>query len=613
MKSAKAKKVFDIEQIEALSRSNNLEISSLLCKYDSHRKKPRKKLSARRLLTSGTKSQKRRLSPTYTSETGLVSSLTTKIEELNEEINEKNYTIRELTAEVFNLKNNFNDLRYKYEKSQDKKKLLKQYLKDKVESLIEAEDSLANANDIIQDLSQKCEDANYDRDKIEQTYHKDFENIVDTLTSMKVYDKDTIESDSLMEVISRSLQEIKAENKMVRQLKADNLKLPQYRREIEKLKAQNRALEVKIQDIKSTTDNNRLKKQMFYLVKSKADSYKSELGFLKSSFKSELSILKSNMETTINNIVLKSKEIMVNNEFAKEEQFLKYKSKVMSQYGVNIKQKSEESQKETEDLVRLIETLSTEKIFLKSTISSLEFQLEALQKQSQEQLALLSQLEKKSAKEDDKDLVGILKNEFEEKLTQYKKLTEKKLQKIQDDYNDKENRQNRENCYQQFEKMMDVDLEELGKDNNSNQNYLPKSYTEDSNKTIFMYIKDNSLLKQTNYFLEKEKKSLEKELQACEEKNTRYEQKISNLESKVQDQEAEISRYRYGETLVQSKFDNANSDLNSSMPYAFNYTVKQQKEESFRMSRDELKSLSSLLRETQKKRRGRSGMRGRNE
>lgn len=120
MKTTKAKKVFDIDQIEALSRSNNLEISSLLCKYDTQRKKPKRKLSARRLLTSDTKSRRRKLSPAYASETGLVSSLSTKIEELNEEINEKNYTIRELTAEVFNLKNNFNDLRYKFEKSQDK-------------------------------------------------------------------------------------------------------------------------------------------------------------------------------------------------------------------------------------------------------------------------------------------------------------------------------------------------------------------------------------------------------------------------------------------------------------------------------------------------------------
>lgn len=218
------------------------------------------------------------------------------------------------------------------------KKLLKQYLKDKVESLIEAEDSLANANEIIQDLSRKCEDANYDRDKMEQTYHKDFENIVDTLSSMKVYDKDTIDSESLMDVINRSLQEIKSENKKVKLLKSENLKIPQYRREIEKLKVQNRALEVQVQDLKVRTDNSRLKKQLFYLVKSKTDSYKSELEFLKSSFKSELSILKSSVETTINNIVLKSKEIMVGNEFLKEEQFLKYKNKVMSQYGVNIKQ-----------------------------------------------------------------------------------------------------------------------------------------------------------------------------------------------------------------------------------------------------------------------------------
>ena len=86
-------------------------------------------------------------------------------------------------------------------------------MKEKVESLLDAEESLGNANEVIQDLSQKYESVSEDREKMENHYQKDFETIVNTLSSLKVYERDTIDSSSLMEVIQRSLNEIKHENR----------------------------------------------------------------------------------------------------------------------------------------------------------------------------------------------------------------------------------------------------------------------------------------------------------------------------------------------------------------------------------------------------------------
>ena len=234
MKPKKKSRQFDIDQLEALSRTNNLEVSSLLHKYESQGRNNSRKLSGRRQIMSDMKSRKMKLSPTYSPERGLVTTLTKKIDILNEEINDKNYTIRELTAEIFNWKNKFNDINFKFEKSQDKKKLLKQYLKEKVESLLEAEQSLDNANEAINDLSNKYELLNSDKDKLEDHYQKEFGTIVNTLSSMKVYDKDTIESDSLMEVIHRSLNEIQSENRQVKSLKLENSRLKEEKQELYK-------------------------------------------------------------------------------------------------------------------------------------------------------------------------------------------------------------------------------------------------------------------------------------------------------------------------------------------------------------------------------------------
>jgi len=59
---------------------------------------------------------------------------------------------------------------------------------------------------------------------------------------------------------------------------------------------------------------------------------------MKSSFQSELSILKTSTETIFNNLLLKSKEVMMNSEFKKEEQMLRHKNRMMNQYGLNSNQ-----------------------------------------------------------------------------------------------------------------------------------------------------------------------------------------------------------------------------------------------------------------------------------
>eukprot|EP00343_Euplotes_focardii_P006143 CAMPEP_0205817204 /NCGR_PEP_ID=MMETSP0205-20121125/23934_1 /ASSEMBLY_ACC=CAM_ASM_000278 /TAXON_ID=36767 /ORGANISM="Euplotes focardii, Strain TN1" /LENGTH=208 /DNA_ID=CAMNT_0053107201 /DNA_START=687 /DNA_END=1310 /DNA_ORIENTATION=- len=195
-----------------------------------------------------------------------------------------------------------------------------------------------------------------------------------------------------------------------------------------------------------------------------------------------------------------------------------------------------------------------------------------------------------------------MKHEYEDKFNQFKKMTERKLNKIANEVNNREISKNRD----QLEDLLNIDLEEFNKFEDINDsNYLPKMDTEENNKTIFMYIKDNSLLKQANYFLEKEKKTIEKELSKLNDKLLQYEENVTILKEKNKENEIEISRLQYGETLNQSRLENKIEDdrlnraeddrLNMSMPYGFNRIVKQKKEESFRMSRDDLKSLANLL------------------
>lgn len=46
-----------------------------------------------------------------------------------------------------------------------------------------------------------------------------------------------------------------------------------------------------------------------------------------------------------------------------------------------------------------------------------------------------------------------------------------------------------------------------------NRSQIAKGDNEELSKTVFMYIRDNSMLKQANYFLEKEKETLTKQVE----------------------------------------------------------------------------------------------------
>ena len=348
MKGSKKPRQFDIDEKEALSKSNNLEVSALLHKYDQEREKQLKKIN-RKLIMSDMKENRCSNSPEFfKSEDGLVTKLSQRIERLNSDVNDRNYKIRELTAEVFNWKQKFNELKAKFEKSVQKKKLLKQYLKEKVEALVTAEDSLAHSNEVIQELNQRYETINVDKDRIEDYYRKEFENIVETLSSMKVYDQDTIESDSLLDVINRSLRDIKEENRSLKLVKQENERLLKIENDYYSLKHTYKNLKSDYDHLVSSKSLARVKKQLQSLVHNKLEAYRSEITFLKSSFKSELTILKSGVESVINNVVLKSKEILMNAQFERDNQWIVYKQKLMAE------QQSHKKVKDTQGMYPLL-------------------------------------------------------------------------------------------------------------------------------------------------------------------------------------------------------------------------------------------------------------------
>jgi hypothetical protein len=119
------------------------------------------------------------------------------------------------------------------------------------------------------------------------------------------------------------------------------------------------------------------------------------------------------------------------------------------------------------------------------------------------------QISIETEKENDKNIMNIMKNEYENKFSQYKKLTVKKLDRIRNKTpNSGQKRQE-----EQLEDLINVGLDDFTEDDYNDNNYLPKSDTEDSNNTVFKYIKDNSLLKQANYFLEMENQALKKDVE----------------------------------------------------------------------------------------------------
>lgn len=157
------------------------------------------------------------------------------------------------------------------------KKLLKEYLKDKVECLVSAEENLAYSNEIIQDLTHKYDTINYEKDRLENEYKMQFENIVSTLSSLKVYDRDTIESDSLLEIINRSLREIKQENDKYHSIKADYERLLKVQTENDELKQKFYKLKSDYSNLSRSKNIENMKKQFTILIKNKLDTFKSEI------------------------------------------------------------------------------------------------------------------------------------------------------------------------------------------------------------------------------------------------------------------------------------------------------------------------------------------------
>jgi len=318
--------------------TNSFEITSLIQKYDTSRKKKQTKfsrkmcmsenkrnfsnsrVSSRKSAKKGMKSPRRECA-----EDGLVTKLTQRIDLLTNDLNDKNYRIRELTAEIFNWKQKFGDVKLKFEKAQEKKKLLKKYLKEKVEALVQVEEGLLCSNEMINKLSDKNETIHIDRDRLEDQYHKELESIVTTLSSIKTYDEDTIQSESLIEVINRSILELKEENISLCHVKNENSRLQSIENEYLKLKQDHYMLKSKYSSTLKSDKKKMLSKQIMSVVHSKLQSYKNEIYYLKSSFKSELSMLKSSMESAFGSLQLKYREVTMREGFRRESDMIRYK------------------------------------------------------------------------------------------------------------------------------------------------------------------------------------------------------------------------------------------------------------------------------------------------
>lgn len=155
-----------------------------------------------------------------------------------------------MKAEIFNWKNKFNSIKLKLDKANEKKKTLKTYVKDKVENLVELEETLAHSNEIILEISNRYESENFMREKQEMQYQKDLESIINTLGSMRTYNNDTIKPDSIVEYINKSIKDIQDENRAVHNLKNENECLQKTIADYERIKEENYSLKLTIKELK---------------------------------------------------------------------------------------------------------------------------------------------------------------------------------------------------------------------------------------------------------------------------------------------------------------------------------------------------------------------------
>lgn len=202
-----------------------------------------------------------------------------------------------------------------------------------------------------------------------------------------------------------------------------------------------------------------------------------------------------------------------------------------------------------------------------------------------------------SEKENNKNLMNTMRNEYEFKLNHYKNLTLKKLDKIK-------------NNGQQKRREVLKDLIDIDYDNLVEEDYEDISYSSNDDESTKnnenIKGKNNSLLKEANISLNKENKTLKKNVDKYKVKWECYEKDIKRLKKVIKEQEDLITKFQVTETFNQNRFDNLDSKLNMSMPYVSNYSVKHQKADSFRMNRNDLNNLAALLRDTQSRRRGKT-------
>ena len=138
-----------------------------------------------------------------------------------------------------------------------------------------------------------------------------------------------------------------------------------------------------------------------------------------------------------------------------------------------------------------------------------------------------------------------------------------------------------------------------------------------------MYIKDNSLLKQANYFLEKEKETLIRQVERLNVKCDEYEEKIESAEQEIRNLERELSEK--DEVIIRNNREITNlisereelslhtqilgrkqqTIQNQIFSQSF-YNKSSRVPQNYKMNKDELKSLVNLLDDTQKRRRGRT-------
>lgn len=183
-----------------------------------------------------------------------------------------------------------------------------------------------------------------------------------------------------------------------------------------------------------------------------------------------------------------------------------------SKQDIDYEAKFRNTHKELEELKRKYEELKDDNLKLQNQL----FEVKCYNAQKESNSNALQ--------ENDKNLINILKNEFDEKLTKYEKLTEKKLRQL----NSKES-----STSEDFRQMMNGDFKDVDFERELSKSQKPS-------KTLFMCINENSKLKQVNFFLEKENEALKKEISNLNVKCEKFDEKVSVAHRQVAELEFKL-------------------------------------------------------------------------